>query len=132
MHKQKESGEKINEGSEPRVVKGKQKEGLRKSELKKMSDAQVKGEINGEKRVSFLVRERDVRKELCFNNQVLVVMYKETLFSTNNLNPSLPSIFVKLLQEFDDVFSEDFPDGLPPLKGIEHQIDLVPSSSIPN
>ena len=67
MHRQKESGEKINEGSEPRVVKEKQKEGLRKSELKKMSDAQVKGEMSGEKRVSFFVRERDVRKALCSN-----------------------------------------------------------------
>ena len=59
-------------------------------------------------------------------------MYKETLFSTNNINPSLPSVFVKLLQEFDDVFPEDLPDGLPPLRGIEHQIDLVLGSSIPN
>ena len=79
------------------MVKGKQKEGLRKSGLKKMSDAQVKGEMSGEKRVSFLVRERDVTKAFCSNKQVLMLMYKETLFSTNNLNPSLPNVFVKVL-----------------------------------
>jgi hypothetical protein len=36
------------------------------------------------------------------------------------------------MQEFDDVFPEDIPNGLPPLRGIEHQIDLVPEASIPN
>jgi hypothetical protein len=33
---------------------------------------------------------------------------------------------------FDDIFFEDIPSGLPPLKGTEHQIDLVPGASIPN
>ncbi|XP_073133430.1 uncharacterized protein [Henckelia pumila] len=35
-------------------------------------------------------------------------------------------------KEFDDLFSEKLPQGLPPLKGIEHQIDLVPGSALPN
>jgi hypothetical protein len=32
----------------------------------------------------------------------------------------------------DDVFPKDIPNGLPPLKEIEHQVDLVPGASIPN
>ena len=35
-------------------------------------------------------------------------------------------------KEFDDIFLEDIYSGLPPLRGIEHQIDLVPEASIPN
>ena len=31
-----------------------------------------------------------------------------------------------------DVFSEDIPSGLPPLRGNEHQIDLVPGAPIPD
>jgi hypothetical protein len=36
------------------------------------------------------------------------------------------------LQKFEDVFPEDIPSGLSPLKEIEHHIDLVPGVAIPN
>jgi hypothetical protein len=39
---------------------------------------------------------------------------------------------VFLLQEFEDVFSEEMPNELPPIRGIEHQIDFVPGVVIPN
>ncbi|PKI54890.1 hypothetical protein CRG98_024721 [Punica granatum] len=35
-------------------------------------------------------------------------------------------------QEYDDVFPEETPHGLPPIRGIEHQIDFVPGATIPN
>ncbi|KAJ9159662.1 hypothetical protein P3X46_025149 [Hevea brasiliensis] len=31
-------------------------------------------------------------------------------------------------REFEDVFPEEIPNGLPPVRGIEHQIDFVPES----
>ncbi|XP_071906059.1 uncharacterized protein [Coffea arabica] len=35
-------------------------------------------------------------------------------------------------EEYQDVFPEDIPTGLPPLRGIEHQIGFIPGSSLPN
>ncbi|WVZ93940.1 hypothetical protein U9M48_039889 [Paspalum notatum var. saurae] len=48
--------------------------------------------------------------------------------------PSLdiPPAVANILQEYADVFPKDLPPGLPPLRGIEHQIDLIPSAQLPN
>jgi len=44
----------------------------------------------------------------------------------------VPREITRLLEKFKDVFPDELPQGLPPLRGIEHQIDLMPGASLPN
>ena len=72
---------------------------------------------------------RDVRNNP--NQTLIVLLYKDTLLSANNIT-SLPSVISHLLQDYKDVFPEEIPAGLPPLRGIEHQIDLIPGAALQN
>jgi len=63
---------------------------------------------------------------------MILLVYKEACFNNNDLDHIVPSVVISLLQEFDDVFPDDTPSRLPPLRGIEHQIDFVSGASIPN
>ena len=66
------------------------------------------------------------------NRPIFVLLYKGAYLETNELNQSLSSVFVDLLKEFEDVFPENMPSCLPPIRGIEHQIDFIPRVVIPN
>jgi hypothetical protein len=57
---------------------------------------------------------------------------KDVFFSIDNIASTLPASVTNLLQQFQDVFPSELPPGLPPIRGIEHQIDLIPGVSLPN
>jgi hypothetical protein len=44
----------------------------------------------------------------------------------------MPPMVANILQEYADVFPCEVPLGLPPFRGIERQIDLIPGASLPN
>ena len=62
---------------------------------------------------------------------MIVLLYKEVFLNTKKLDLDLPSFVVSLLQEFEDVFPDKMPHGLPLIRGIEYQIDFVPDTSMP-
>ncbi|CAL8151357.1 unnamed protein product [Prunus armeniaca] len=44
----------------------------------------------------------------------------------------IPEAAQGLIAEFQDIFPSELPSGLPPLREIQHQIDIVPGSTLPN
>jgi hypothetical protein len=57
---------------------------------------------------------------------------RQVLLSLDHVTTPLPRAITNLLKEFKDIFSAKIPPGLPPLRGIEHQIDLIPRATLPN
>jgi hypothetical protein len=57
---------------------------------------------------------------------------KNAFYSIDDTSIALPSTIAKLLQEHMDVFPSEIPPGLPPVRGIEHKIDLIRGASLPN
>ena len=84
------------------------------------------------KNLNFFAKSSDLKHAYLSELPVILLVYKEAYFNSNNLDSCVPSVVKVLLQEFEDVFSEEIPSSLPPIKGIEHQIDFVPRASIPN
>ena len=94
---------------------------------------QVSENLKGkEGKTNFYARASEVKKALFLKRPTIVLLYKEALFNTNQLDSSLPSSNVSLLQEFEDDFPEEIPNGLPPIQRIKHQIDFVLGATIPN
>ncbi|XP_027170630.1 uncharacterized protein LOC113770389 [Coffea eugenioides] len=85
-----------------------------------------------DKHPSLLAKNREVRK-LLLSKQVVFVLYcKEVILLSHEALTDLPPEISSLLQEFEDVFPDEIPSRLPPLRGIEHQIDFVPGASLWN
>jgi hypothetical protein len=53
-------------------------------------------------------------------------------FSLDDITTPLLHSITNLLQKFKDVFLAELPPGLPPLRGIEHQFDLISEATLPN
>jgi len=85
------------------------------------------------KQPNFYAREGQIKFGFYTNKSMILLVYKEAYFNANSHHDYVvPSVTISLLQEFDDVFLKNIISGLPPLKGIKHQIELVLGVATPN
>jgi hypothetical protein len=85
-----------------------------------------------EKHLNFYAKQSNLTHAYYFNMPMILLLYKEAYFNSNELNFFVPSVAKVLLLEFEDIFSKEIPSGLPSIPEIEHQIDFVLGASIPN
>ena len=79
---------------------------------------------------SLCIKPKEVKRVMLARQPMYLLIPNYMCLSSSALE--LPQGFATLLKEFEDVFPQDIPHGFPPLKGIEHQIDLVLGASLPN
>ncbi|GJY12855.1 putative nucleotidyltransferase, ribonuclease H [Tanacetum coccineum] len=65
--------------------------------------------------------------KLEMDDDVFVLIGKEVFKDSK-----IPKAMIPLLEEFSDVFPDELPHGLPPLRDIQHHIDLEPCSQLSN
>ncbi|XP_048613491.1 uncharacterized protein LOC111211802 [Brassica napus] len=105
-------------------------------QLKKNRDQEPKPDEpeSSQRNSNFFIKQSQVKRSLYSQKPFLLLVYKESLMASlsSDLAPEIPSELLDILQDFSDVFPDENPKGLPPVRGIEHQIDFVPGASLPN
>ena len=74
-----------------------------------------------------LIRRRECEREVQGEGEIYLLVTKEVQEPL-----PIPPDMQYLLDQYKDVFPNDLPPGLPPVRGLEHQIDLIPGASLPN
>ena len=77
-----------------------------------------------ERKKSLLVNVSEVKRAL-LTKQPLYLFYCKELNLNSSVSNKIPSRIDSVLQEFGNVFSKEIPPSLPPLREIDHHIDLV-------
>ncbi|XP_019058370.1 PREDICTED: uncharacterized protein LOC104816126 [Tarenaya hassleriana] len=82
------------------------------------------------KKGSFYLKDSQVVRAVRQEQPVLFLVFKDqlSLRKETSLSPAIS----RLLERYSDVFPDEIPAGLPPIRGIEHQIDLLPGAPLPN
>jgi hypothetical protein len=101
------------------------KDGVKHEKTHSNSVASKKNEIT--LKGGCLLSTKSEASELLASNSIFYA-----LISLYDMQQSLPPIVANILQEYADIFPCKVPAGLPPLRGIEHQIHLIPGASLLN
>jgi hypothetical protein len=107
------------------------KDGVKYEKIHSNSVASKRSEVTL-KGGCLLSTKSEVNELLASNSISHALICKDALISLHDKQQSLPPIVTNILQEYAYVFPNEVPMGLPPLQGIEHQIDLILGTSLPN
>ena len=77
-----------------------------------------------------MLSETRVEKALSKGKQVLALLMLESN-KNEEVTPLYPMIRL-LISQHQDVFPPNLSPNVPPIRGIEHQIDLIPGALLPN
>ena len=75
-----------------------------------------------------MLSKSELEKEIRAGSDVMALVVVEETESEKEI----PKEVEPILEEFVDVVPEEIPHGLPPMRDIQHQIDLVPGFVLPN
>ncbi|XP_038989081.1 uncharacterized protein LOC120112937 [Phoenix dactylifera] len=76
-----------------------------------------------------LINAKELERDIKESPSVWVLAVKEV--SLKETSP-IPEEMTSLLKEFEEIAPEELPDQLPPMRNIQHAIDLVPGATLPN
>ena len=76
-----------------------------------------------------LISSIELDQELKNGVPFMILAAKEVVKTPNS---TIPPEVTLVIEKFSDVFPEELPNRLPPMHDIQHAIDLVPGSSLPN
>ena len=87
----------------------------------------IKENVTSKSSTTSLLASKSFIQESQDSGYILALIPINTMAGTD-----VPSAVTELLQQFGDVFLHELPPDLPPMRDIQHAIDLVPGAPLPN